>query len=373
MATGSLLSEILNAWEEMEVPMHRRHVLLGLASLAATGRNAFTTPPPPSDRLTWTLQHPERTDLTTVLDLQAGTRELFARSDATPPALLLPDAHRHLGTVAFLHEHARQAAVREELAAALIQARTLTGRLHWNASGRRTWGTPERLYQEAARLAEGSERPALAAYPRICQALIEQFSKHDVAATIREAARAAQLTGPRTLPSLSAWAHAQLGEAHALLGQERESLRALDTARARIEQATPGTDPFYGLYLPEHVESAHAAALLYLGNAAEAERALRGLAGRLAEHPRQLAIVLGERSLALLRSGDPEEGAAALGQAIAVAQRVGGAGGAQRAWTAGRELAARWGREPWARDALEALRALDAPTPRPLGARERAA
>ena len=372
--SGSRLHSVIEAWERMRFPIHRRQALLGLAALAVLGRDTFSGKPGEQaapDRLTWALTT-GKVDLAAAHGAQDAMHQLLLREDSTPPALLLPGAHQHLGTVAYLYEQARDGLTRAALGVVLVQALTFAGWLHWEASGRQRRSLAERCYRQAISLARQGGQPWIEAYPRCCLGLVKLAGQQDPEAACEEFERAAALLGPGTSPARAARAGMLLAEARALLGQEAACQRALDAALDSIQRSDP-SDPFHGVFDTGHAMAAAGICLVYLGRYREAEQALRELAGQPGTPPKLQAVLLAERSLALLRSGWPEEGARVLQQAARLAHSSRSAGGAQRARTAGQELAARWGREPWAAGALEELRGLGAARPRLLGTAERAA
>jgi tetratricopeptide (TPR) repeat protein len=352
----------------------RREVLaaggaLLLAPLAGPGARASPTPGrdlrPPLDmetaqRLDYVMQHPRSTDLAAVADLREQAQSLTKQYDLAASTSLLPTAGECTGQVTFLRKQAPDGRVRHELQIVEAQLATLMGQLVWDASQRRDHATAIGYYTQAISAAIQAGDTTAEAYARLRKSYVAMYGEHDPRTGLQLAQQAATLTGTGANHALPGLALLHVGEAHAMLGERRDSEGALGAAEAHLE-AMQLADPAYGLFSSDRLGRVRGSCYLALGDSAKAAPILESTARGLQGRHKSKAIILGNLALAHIRRRDVDQAAAVLDRAIDLLEISRGGGGLNVVSAAVRQLRP-WRHEPFAQDLNERLLALMALT-----------
>lgn len=138
-----------------------------------------------------------------------------------------------------------------------------------------------------------------------------------------------------------------------MLGEAECSERALGAALAEFDRSS-GSDPAAGFFTPDDHGRMAGSSYLFLGRP---ECAARTLGALRREGKKASAIVLGNLSLAHIRTRELDAAVASLHTAITVVESARGGGGMNLVFTAGRELAP-WRGLPAVREINDRLLAL---------------
>ncbi|GLY90871.1 hypothetical protein Airi02_088000 [Actinoallomurus iriomotensis] len=351
LGPGSDLAELLDAYAGYDVPQAAIDELASTVTASVTGSGghllAFLNPSL-RGALTAALADPATLDSAVV--------------DALGAASVAVD--RQIGTVPFVRLHLAQAAITEAcrhllagpvpasvvgpLRRVAAEAFALAARLAFETHDD---GAALALYRQAVRTADPAvpERRALI---RTGQTMVTYYATGDIAAArrIAEAAVADARRGQSAL--MRARAHALQAEI-AARGEppaERQARTALHLAYHDVDRDTSG-DPMPQVFSAARLHGFMGVCGIFLGESGEAERRLSAAAAELTR-PResvQRAIVLTDRALALLRTGEPggpETAATDLHECVTLTTATRGRVPAQRLRTA--RLALRpWRTEPF--------------------------
>ncbi|WP_152617773.1 helix-turn-helix domain-containing protein [Phaeacidiphilus oryzae] len=206
--------------------VQRRTFLTGVAALAAA--SALHQPDPP---------HSSATDDTAEAACLRQATNAYRRLDATVPSRdLLPAAHEHLRLIQRTTDAGPDRAHRARMAAIGSEAASLTGWLAWDMADH---GSARRWYGAAVKAARTAGDHLLMAYQigSLAQFEVEVGNAHEGLRLITRARR------PETeLPVIAtAWLSSLEAVAHAGLGDQQASARALD-ACSRLTETIPGQE-----------------------------------------------------------------------------------------------------------------------------------
>ncbi|MEU5877302.1 hypothetical protein [Spirillospora sp. NPDC047279] len=144
-----------------------------------------------------------------------------------------------------------------------------------------------------------------------------------------------------------------VGEAHAMHGEAPSCEKALGAALAQFDRSSDA-DPAAEFFTPDDHGRLAGSSYLFLGRP---ERAVGTLAPLRRDGKKASAIVLGNLSIAHIRTRQLDAALSCLHEAINVVEATRGGGGMNLVFTAGRELA-RWRDEPAVRQVNDRLLAL---------------
>jgi hypothetical protein len=246
---GSELDRLMAALKAMGVSVNRRQFLLNAAALAAgaAGVPALGASLEGQERVAWVLKHPRSVDLPTVAYLRAQALDLIRQYEAVAsPTSLLPQAAERLEQVTLLRQHASPGRLLQELSRVEAQAATLLGRLVWDVSGQHDHATAARYYDQAIGAAGNVKEGWTEAFPRMFQ----RFNPVSAGATdprrgLELAERASARAADGSSHVVAGWSLAFAAEAHALLGEERQTKLTLDRADLHLSKAA-ADDPCSG-------------------------------------------------------------------------------------------------------------------------------
>jgi hypothetical protein len=216
--------------------MERRAFLQGLG--AVTGHAAATATLDPWDRLTAALHQPSRVDRQTVSELEHVTVSLEQLEAQVSPRALLGPVVGHLNTVAALLQGSTRPSLRQQLCSIAGETAGLAGWLTWDIENRRAAGA---YFHAGIQAAQEADDKALGAYLVGSSCVQPAYRERPYARLRRLEGRTHGFTRGDANPSTRAWLVTLEAEAHALAGDERASLRALDEADAAMSQ-TEGED-----------------------------------------------------------------------------------------------------------------------------------
>jgi tetratricopeptide (TPR) repeat protein len=217
--------------EETLEDMRRRTFLQGLG--AVTGF-AVTSALEPWQRLSAALRQPSRVDRQTVSELEHITISLEGLESQVSPRALLGPVAGHLNTLASLLQGSPRAALHRQLSSIAGETAGLAGWLAFDMEDRRAAAAYFRAGIEAAQ--EANDR-ALGAY-LVGSSCVQPTYRERPMARLRRLQ--GQTFGFQTFdanPSTRAWLITLEAEAHALAGNERAALIALDAADTAIGSA----------------------------------------------------------------------------------------------------------------------------------------
>jgi tetratricopeptide (TPR) repeat protein len=217
--------------EETLEDMRRRTFLQGLG--AVTGA-AVTSALEPWQRLSAALHQPRRIDRQTVSELEHITVSLEGLESQVSPRSLLGPVAGHLNTLATLLQGALKPSMQRQLSSIAGETAGLAGWLAFDMEDRRAAAAYFRAGIEAAQ--EANDR-ALGAY-LVGSSCVQPAYRERPQARLRRLQ--GQTFGFQTFdanPSTRAWLITLEAEAHALAGNERAALIALDAADTAIASA----------------------------------------------------------------------------------------------------------------------------------------
>jgi transcriptional regulator with XRE-family HTH domain len=222
-----------SAPESILEAMQRRAFLQGLG--AVTGHAAAAASLlKPWDRLTAALHQPSRVDRQTVTELEHVTVSLEQLEAQVSPRALLGPVVGHLNTVASLLQGSTRPTLRQQLCSIAGETAGLAGWLTWDLEDRRAAGAYFRAGIQAAQ--EAGDK-ALGAYLVGSSCVQPAYRERPYARLRRLEGRTHGFMRGDANPTTRAWLVTLEAEAHALAGDERSTLRALDDADAAMSQA----------------------------------------------------------------------------------------------------------------------------------------
>src|SRR6266511_2792419 len=210
--------------------MQRRPFLKGIgAFIGLAAASAFIEP---WERLSHALRHPSRADRASVSSLESLTVMLESRESQENPRALLGPVEGHLGNVATLL--AGSPPLRPQLCSIAGETAALAGWLAFDIEDRPAAAGYFRVGIEAAK--EANDR-ALGAYLVGSSCVQPAYRERPYARLRRLGGRTHGFTRGDANPTTRAWLVTLEAEAHALAGDERATLHALDEAEAAMSQA----------------------------------------------------------------------------------------------------------------------------------------
>jgi hypothetical protein len=211
--------------------MRRRTFLQGLGAVSGF---AITSALEPWQRLSAALRQPSRVDRQTVSELEHVTISLEGLESQVSPRSLLGPVVGHLNTVASLLQGSPRAALHRQLSSIAGETAGLAGWLAFDMEDRRAAAAYFRAGIEAAQ--EANDR-ALGAYLVGSSCVQPAYRERPLARLRRLQGHTFGFTTADANPSTRAWLIALEAEAHALAGNERAALGALDAADTAIASA----------------------------------------------------------------------------------------------------------------------------------------
>ncbi|MFE0365407.1 helix-turn-helix transcriptional regulator [Streptomyces griseoaurantiacus] len=309
----------------------------------------------PSDRMSYALENPASADLLVVAYLHERLRQLDESYDKEASTGLLGTAGQLHGQVKSLRENAANPRVRRALYEVEADSATFMGQLVWDVSQRRNHHAPLEYFQEAVNAARHARDPSTESYATLRMAYVALYGEKNPTrgvALAEQAADAAKLVSP----SLTGLSLLHVAEGHAMTGATNECEAALKKAEDQFDRvhADDVAAPYYTV---NEFNRLAGSCYLFLDLPERAEPILRMTTRALAAKKKSQAIALGNLTLALLRQGKLDEGAAAMHRTIDAVELTRGGGGLNLAFAAGRELR-QWRQEPWAQEINDRLLAL---------------
>ncbi len=291
------------------------------------------------DRVAYVLTRPRSVDLGTVAQLHRQVRNLDERYDRAPSTALLAQAGQFLGQVGFLVAHATSEQVTRRLAVVQSEAATLMGQLVWDASQRRDNAAAHDHFDQAIAAARQVGDPVAEARALLRKSFVALYGERDPAVALELTAASAR-AGVAHSRVLAGLAVLHTAEAHAMLGNARESESALSQAETHFEHIDPA-DVAIDLYSPSQFGRLAGSCYLFLRRDDRADSILSAAAAADGLAPKSRAIVLANLGLARIRQRELDGAVTALHDAIDVVAETRGGGGLNLVFTAGREL------RPW--------------------------
>jgi transcriptional regulator with XRE-family HTH domain/tetratricopeptide (TPR) repeat protein len=212
--------------------MQRRSFLQGLG--AVTGSAVASVTVEPWARLTAALSQPSRVDRQTVNELEHVTTSLERLESQVSPRALLGPVVGHLATVASLLRGSPRSSLERRLCSIAGETAGLAGWLTWDLDDRRAAGAYFRAGIQAAQ--EANDKP-LGAYLVGSSVVQPAYRERPYARLRRLEGRTHGFTRSDANPSTRAWLVTLEAEAHALAGDERATLQALDEADAAMSRS----------------------------------------------------------------------------------------------------------------------------------------
>ena len=274
---------------EPEPPVNRRDFLAGVGAAAAS---TFLPPLAFAD--------PTADAVRTITAAQR-------RLDATLPSRHLAESVRsHLRLADRAVKTAPQVEARTSMAAALSEIAGFAGWLHWDMYD---LGSARRHYDLAITSAREAGDPLLTAY---MTGSLAAFAAHlgDGSEALGLVASARQHTGAERPAIADAWLCAVAALAHAIAGDERSTLAALDHSQAaaeRVPTEEPPPWPWVFTFDPAKVAAHRLACAVRLGRPAMAFGAAQDAGPLLAGSTKQAALWRLDHATAHLQNGDVDE------------------------------------------------------------------
>ena len=300
--------------------MQRRAFLQGLG--AATGFAVTASSLEPWDRLSAALGQPSRVDRQTVAELEHVTTSLEGLESQVSPRALLGPVVGHLNTVAALLQGPTRPSLRRQLCSIAGETAGLAGWVTFDLEDRRAAGAYFRAGIQAAQQADDK---ALGAYLVGSSCVQPAYRERPYARLRRLEGRTHGFIRGDANPTTRAWLVTLEAEAHALAGDERATLRALDEADLAMGQAAdeePSRRPRVPFFNRARLAGERGVALARLEQpqAAQAvlEDALRSLDPEVVKtRPRLLAAL----ATAQVRQGNIDEACQLGSDALTLAAR----------------------------------------------------
>jgi len=222
----------LSAPESKLEAMQRRAFFQGLG--AVTGSAVTSVTVEPWDRLTASLRQPSRVDRQTVAELEHVTISLEELESQVSPRALLGPVVGHLNTIASLLQGSTRPSLRQQLSSIAGETAGLAGWLTWDLEDRRAAGA---YFRAGIQAAQEADDKALGAYLVGSSCVQPAYRERPYARLRRLGGRTHGFTRGDANPTTRAWLVTLEAEAHALAGDERATLHALDEAEAAMSQA----------------------------------------------------------------------------------------------------------------------------------------
>jgi len=323
-------------------------------------------------RIMHALADPDRVDLVTMQQLQAAVTTIRRRgSGGMPMVRMLLAVAPFVEVLKRLLDGSQADPIRQALCVCSVQAFTCAGSLSFDL---RDSDSMQAFYDDADLAARELRDGWLGGFSLSSRSMILLHgfaAKRDALALAQQACKRADagsslLTRARTRAILAEMEAAQ-GPGH-----ERRSQHELTLAKFHVDGDCiddPASD-FYAETrhggvegMRAHVNAFDGVCLMHLGRWDDAERVLAQAVAGLPRNDadKQKSIILSDQALVAVKLGNPEQSASLLGQAIAIAARLGGSVPTLRIREVRRELGYRWpgdGRLREIDDRLQAARLL---------------
>jgi transcriptional regulator with XRE-family HTH domain len=212
--------------------MQRRVFLQHLGE--ATGFAVAVAAAEPWARLTAALNQPSRVDQQTINELEHVTVSLEGLESQVSPRALLGPVVGHLNTVTSLLRGSPRSSLERRLCSIAGETAGLAGWLTWDVEDRRAAGA---YFRAGIQAAQEADDKALGAYLVGSSCVQPAYRERPYARLRRLEGRTHGFTRTDANPSTRAWLVTLEAEAHALAGDERSTLRALDRADTAMSKA----------------------------------------------------------------------------------------------------------------------------------------
>jgi transcriptional regulator with XRE-family HTH domain len=196
---------------------------------AAAGFAVTSVAVEPWERLSAALRQPGRLDREIVSELEHVTVTLEGLESQVSPKALLGPVVGHLDTVASLLKGSPRPSLRQQLCSIAGETAGLAGWLTWDLEDRKAAGAYFRTGIQAAQ--EADDR-ALGAYLVGSSCVQPAYRERPPARLRRLQGHTHGFARADATPSTQAWLVTLEAEAHALMGDERATLRAMEEAEA---------------------------------------------------------------------------------------------------------------------------------------------
>jgi transcriptional regulator with XRE-family HTH domain len=220
------------ASERVLEEMQRRAFLQHLGKM--TGVAVASTAVAPAERLAAALRQPSRLDREIITELEHVTITLEGLESQVSPKALLGPVTGHLDAVTTLLQGSTRPSLRRQLCSIAGETAGLAGWLTWDLEDRKAAGAYFRTGIEAA--GEADDR-ALGAYLVGSSCVQPAYRERPQARLRRLEGHTHGFARADATPSTQAWLVTLEAEAHALAGDERATLRALDEAEAIMSRS----------------------------------------------------------------------------------------------------------------------------------------
>jgi transcriptional regulator with XRE-family HTH domain len=213
--------------------MQRRAFLQHIG--AAAGVAVTSVAMEPWERLSAALRQPGRLDREIVSELEHVTVTLEGLESQVSPKALLGPVVGHLDTLASLLKSAPRPSLHQQLCSLAGETAGLAGWLTWDLEDRKAASAYFRTGIQAAQ--EADDR-ALGAYLVGSSCVQPAYRERPPARLRRLEGHTHGFARSDATPSTQAWLVTLEAEAHALMGDERATLRAMDEAEAIMSRST---------------------------------------------------------------------------------------------------------------------------------------
>ncbi|MGW0434020.1 helix-turn-helix domain-containing protein [Micromonospora sp. NPDC003197] len=302
--------------QELQVSVDELAQLLADVAEIAIGR---------PERLTHALKNPRSADLATAAQLQQTLAGLTTAYSSVPSTALLTATGRLHAEVSYLRSNAHGEGVKNALCVVESESALLMGQLIWDASQRRDCATAATHYKNAISMAQQGGSHFLQAYAWLRKSYISLYGAQDHQAGLSQASLAAQLAARANSNALSSVALLHVGEAYAMLGDQRSCERTLSMAESQLSQikdSDPGKD-----YAQAHqLERLAGSCYLSLGKPVKAQQFLQPLLSHQGDQQKVGAIAFSNLSLALVRQHQIQDATVALHYALDLTEQTRGGG-----------------------------------------------
>jgi len=321
---GSELHRLDIAFQEMGVEVKRRQLLLTTlaATLSATGGIPLDSVRlDTQERLDWVLAHPNSLDATTIAELAGSIVDLRRRYESGPSVRLLGELSRQCDVADQLLVGSQSDAIRQGLCSVAGQTFTLAGWASWDL--RDLVGVDE-FYRKAGHASRELQDGWVGGYAAVSKSFIPMYESGALDDALDRLDQARDLVARGSSNTIGAWQASVEAEVHALNGDRRNCMRALERSAqhaARIRD----DDPAYDLFNEARLGGFKGVCLMDLGDAEQADAELdHALKELRPDQPRQRAIIKTDRARARILQCHPEEGCRMLTEVLMTARSIKG-------------------------------------------------
>jgi transcriptional regulator with XRE-family HTH domain len=270
--------------------------------------------------------------------IQAQVDAIEARYDTEASSLLLADAASMLARITAAREAGTDASAIDPVEA---KAAILMGKVVWDAAQRRESRPARQYFNRAGAAAFRAGDPVTQASALLRNCYLSLYGDKDPAAALPLAQQSTELAD-RSSNVLAGLGLLHAAESFAMLGDRRETERALAAAESRLARAA-SDDPASDWFSPATFDRLAGSCYLSLGDGSRAQMILEDARTQIDAGSKSESIVTGNIALALIRQGLPDEAATVLHDAINLVEANRGGGGLSIVFQAGHEL------RPWRR------------------------